>query len=82
MLLLYCDIDNECQISSYPTNTKVRSVRSSETIVQMNVFASFQLPKLSGEKQYHFTFSLRCFCLIITNILFNLHPNVNIKIVL
>lgn len=30
---------------------EVCSVRSSETIVQMNVFASLQLPKLSLEKQ-------------------------------
>lgn len=77
MLLLYCDIDNECQIPSYPTSTKRRSVRSSETIVQMYVFASLQLPKLSGEKQYHFTFSLHCLYLIITISLFNNFPDVN-----
>lgn len=78
MQLLYCGINNECQIPSYPTYTKVRSVRSSETIVQMTVFASFQLPKLSGEKQDHFTFSLQCFYLVIINILMNWVLDVNI----
>ncbi len=76
-LLLYCDIDNECQIPSYPTYTKVRSVRSSETIVQMHVFASSQLPKLSGEKQHHLTFSLHCLFLIIINSLVNNFTEVN-----
>lgn len=79
-LLLYCDMNNECQIPSYPTNTKVRSVRSSETIVQMHVFASSQLPKLSGEKQHHFTFSHHSLFLIIINSLVNNLTEVNKKI--
>lgn len=59
---------------------KVRSVRSSETIFRMNVFASFQLAKLSGEKQDHFTFSPHSLCFIINDSVFKFFPTVNTKL--
>jgi len=46
------------------------------------MFCFFSATEALWEKQYHFTFSLHCFYLIITNILFTFYPNVNIMLFL
>src|SRR5699024_2925627 len=48
MTFLYCGVDNEHQFPSRPTYIcLIRSARNSKAIVQMRIFASSQLPKLS-----------------------------------
>lgn len=59
--LLYCGIDNEYQISSYPTNKMMCSVRNSETICSDFPFCSFSATEALCVKFQSYFFSSSSF---------------------